>query len=153
MDKKDGNVDLEQILDMWDIDSKIDPLHLDEAAEKISKLHSKYLRILSTTRLKAKKIEKEYNKLKLIKKRYFKGELNGTDTLKTLSWEPFQLQLVKSEIDDLLEGDTDLINILLKKAYIDEIVLASSEIMKDLNARGFNIKNSIEFRKLSNFGG
>ena len=56
---------LEEILESWEQDCIVDKTELAEEALKIPNLHSKYLRILSTEKLKLKKLESEYKILKL----------------------------------------------------------------------------------------
>ena len=49
--------DLKKIHEMWATDSQIDNMKLDEASRLTPMLHSKYLSLLSTTKLQLKKSE------------------------------------------------------------------------------------------------
>ena len=45
-------MDLDTILEMWKKDSQIDEMALDEASRQSANLHSKYLELLSSNRMR-----------------------------------------------------------------------------------------------------
>jgi hypothetical protein len=79
---------LDDVLAMWSKDSETDPINLGGEVIRISKLHSKYLRIRTIHNVKAKKLTSEYNVLKLNKEHWYLGKLTEEE-LKALKWEPY----------------------------------------------------------------
>jgi len=54
---------LDDILEMWKKDSPIDEMNLDVSSINSAKLHSKYLELLSVTKLQLKKKEMDFKVL------------------------------------------------------------------------------------------
>ena len=54
---------LEQIQEMWKVDSVIDQIDLDKASLQTPSLHAKYLELLNEKRLSLKSYEVKYNQL------------------------------------------------------------------------------------------
>ena len=79
------------------------------------------------------------------------GELNHPEDLKEMNREPWSKLTVKAEIPTLIEKDRDMIQIVKKSVYQEEIVDTLTEIMKAVNSRGFAINSAINWRKLTNF--
>ena len=137
---------LEEIHDRWGEDCDIDRTELGEESLKLPKFHSKYLRIYSEERLLLKKMEeyrKEYVKLKYD---YYRGILPEED-LKENGWQPFQLNVLKSEVTMYIESDKDIIKMNLRLAHQQEKVDVLDSIIKSIKDRGFQIKNAIEYEK------
>lgn len=139
---------LSDLLAMWDKDAIIDRIEPGNALLEIPKLHSKYLRILSNNRMKAKKAEFNYYKVKKIKREYYTGKLDE-ETLKKYGWEPFQFVLNK-DISIYLESDEDLMKALGSKELHDEIVKNCEAIMKELHSRTYQIKEFITWERFIN---
>ena len=78
-------MNLQDIYDSWEQDSKFERDLLTEETLKIPRLHSKYLRMLSEARLKHKKYESDYKKLFRLKHEHYRGDLDQ-DTLKKMGW-------------------------------------------------------------------
>ena len=57
-------MDLEKITEMWERDSKIDQVMLDESSLKIPQLHQKYLTLLNEYTLLLKKKQQELKTMK-----------------------------------------------------------------------------------------
>ena len=51
-----------------------------------------------------------------------------------------------------IDADNDMIKMNSKIAMQEEVVGVCEEILKSVNNRGFQIKNAIEWRRLTNFG-
>lgn len=138
---------INDLIDMWKIDSKVDEFELDKATLEIPNLHAKYMSILATHNLILKKTITDYNTRKHVKWQYYRGELNNPEDLKELGAEPMQHVVLKQDVPGWLEQDADLNNLLLKKAMHEEIVDTCKEIIKQLNFRHWQIRNAIEWRK------
>jgi predicted DNA-binding transcriptional regulator YafY len=138
---------LENILLMWEADSEIDSNHLDSASIDTAKLHAKYLKILIEAKLKKTKLDIEYNNLRKIKFRYYRGEMTRQE-LSDRGWEPWQYNKpLKTEMDEFLKGDEDLNVILARIELIDTMVYALESILNQIKARGWDIKNAIAWKQ------
>lgn len=136
---------LEQLIEMWRVDSEIDRTEPGRALIDIPKLHSKYLSILSRHRMLSKEAEFRYNKMKRLKWEYYTGKLDD-ETLKKRGWEPFPYVL-KSELSSYLESDDDINKYLAQKVIHDEIVDVCNSIIKELNSRTFQLKSYIDYER------
>ncbi len=136
---------LDEVLQMWTADSNIDRTEPGKALIDIPKLHSKYLNILSSHRLLAKEAEFNYNKWRKLKWEYYTGRLDEEE-LEKRGWEPFPYTL-KSEINTYLEADEDINKYLAKKLLHEEIVEVCQAILKELNARTFQLRDFITWER------
>jgi hypothetical protein len=59
---------------------------------------------------------------------------------------------LKADINDYVDSDSEMIEMNLKISMQQEIVDVLEEIMKGINGRNWIIRNSIEWRRLTNFG-
>lgn len=137
--------DLNKVLEMWKKDSVVDRTEPGRELINIPILHSKYLDILSKSRAMSRKFEHDYNKMRKIKWEYYTGKLSDEE-LKKYGWEVFPFTL-KSEIDTYFNSDKDLIAVKTKKTEYDDIVDICERIMKELNARTYQIRGFIEYEK------
>jgi hypothetical protein len=69
-------IDLNQILDMWAEDCRINNNKLDESSAQSPVLHAKYLRLLSEAKLTLKKIERDQKLLLKDKWLYYNGKMD-----------------------------------------------------------------------------
>ena len=115
---------------------------------KIPLLHSKYLNVLTRSKLASKKAQFDFLQLKKKKWEYYTGKLSQ-DELKEFGWEPFPFTL-KSDINLYLESDADLIKLLQKKIIHDEIVSVVEAIMTELKSRTFQLRDVIGWEKFIN---
>jgi len=139
-------VTLDTLSEMWSKDSVIDLTEPARELAKIPSLHSKYLQILSYHNLLIKKITSEYNKKKSIKFQYYNGDLNDPDELSKHGFsEPQRKKILKQDIQIYLDGDDDLINLLLKKSLHQEIVDYTTSILKEINNRTYQVNNIIRW--------
>jgi len=138
---------LDEILDIWNIDSIIDDNNLGIHAIETAKLHSKYLNFLMESKLKKTKLDQDFNILKKNKIRYYRGELTRKE-LESFGWEPWQYNKpLKNEMDEFLKGDEDLSKIKLRIEYIDVIIYALESIMQQIKSRDWSIKNAISWKQ------
>ena len=138
---------LSDLQEMWESDAKIDALDLSNESLKIPRLHAKYLNILTSLRLQIRKTESDYIRLKKSKHRYYKGEMTK-DELNEYGWSQYLgPKLLKTELQETIDSDDDAIAILDKLEYLKTQNFQLESILKSLNGRSFDIKNSIEFLK------
>lgn len=137
---------LDEIVSEWDRDSWIDENHLDREAIASSKLHSKYIKYLIDSKLKAASLQNEYNILRQKKFRYYRGEMTRSE-LTQEGWDQWQgIKPIRSEMDEWLTGDHDLNRIKIKMEYIKVMVDSLESILGQIKGRDWAIKNSIAFK-------
>lgn len=141
---------LTELQESWKQDSKIDETNLGRAAARTPELHAKYLNLLSSARLQTRMAESAYLKLRRVKYRYFRGELTQAE-LQDLGWSQFQgVKPIKAEMDEFLSTDEDLITQQDKLEYLKTVQMQLESILKSINSRTWDIKNSIEWSKFTN---
>jgi hypothetical protein len=136
---------LEELLEMWAVDSVIDKTEPSQALLNIPKLHSKYLNILSRYRLLSKESDFKIAKMRRLKWEYYTGKLDQ-ETLKAHGWDQFPYTL-KSEISTYLESDEDIFRLVAQKKMHDEIVEVCNSILKELSARTFQLRDFIQWER------
>jgi hypothetical protein len=78
--------------------------------------------------------------------------LNSPEDLKEIQREPWRRTVLKQDIASYVDSDSEMIKLLTKISYQEEVVMLLEDIIKNINNRGFQIKNGIDWRKLTNFG-
>lgn len=137
---------LDQILEEWSNDCTIDDSKIQSELIRIPKLHAKYLIHLNQHKLAALKSKHEYDKFKNLKIEYYNGHLDK-ETLDSLGWEQFDLKLMKSGIERYITSDEQLIKLLQKKAYHDQVVSTCESILNELKSRTWQLKSLIDYNK------
>ena len=142
-------MDISNIKQLVAEDMPIDDTELDIESMAIPQLHSKYLNIYMDEKLLLQKINSDYYRLKKMKWEYYTGKLDQ-DQLDEYGWEPFQLKILKQDIDLYMDSDEDLQKIINKQTYQKEKINYLDAILKSVNNRQWNIKGAIEWRKFIN---
>lgn len=140
---------LDQLYDEWRKDSHIDSTELDIESLKIPELHSKYMKIYFSERMKLKGYQFQSKDMMLKKFEHYNGRLSQEE-LEELGWEPFVKKLMKNEIDMYVDADKDIINVKMRIAAQEEKIDFLEEVIKHLNQRNYQIKNAIEWRRFTN---
>lgn len=141
---------LSEIQAEWSNDSKIDELNLGSEATKVAMLHSKYLSMLSNVKLQQRKAESDYNNMRRVKYRYYRGELSR-DELEKMNLEQYLgNKPLKNEMDEFLSCDEDLNLLTDKIEYFKTVTFTLEQILRSLNSRTWDIKSAIEWQKFTN---
>jgi hypothetical protein len=141
-------VKLDELMNEWIKDSKIDDTELGKESTKIGSLHSKYTTILSHHNLLVKKYNYDYLKLKKIKWEYYSGDLNNPDDLKKYGFEPLPKKILRQDVSIYMDSDDQLINLLLKKNIHEEIVEFCQVVLKEIGSRTYQLGNAIKWETL-----
>jgi len=81
-------MNIEDLLEMWSEDSKIDEHSLDDTTIRGASLHSKYLELHSVAKLRLKKKEQDLTVLKKDKWLWFNGKMEKSEIDKIkISWK------------------------------------------------------------------
>jgi hypothetical protein len=140
-------MNIDALYTMWEEDCEIDDDNLDRASVKTPNLHAKYLKILVSFKMKLSALEHEYKLLRQRKFRYYRGEMPKSE-LESYGWEQWQgVKPLKNEMEEFLDGDSDLNAINVKCQYTKNMIEAVDAIMNQLKARDWQIRNAIEWRK------
>jgi len=143
---------IEDIISSWREDCKLDDTELDIEALKIPNLHAKYLKLLAENRIKLRALRIKQKQLNQTLYDYYKGDLNNPEDLATINRDPWPKTVLKQDMSMYVDSDNDMVKMNSKIAMQEEIVGVCEEILKSINNRGFQIKNAIEWRRLTNFG-
>lgn len=140
---------LDEILDFWQEDTKIDRTELGDEALNIAKLHHKYYQILVNERLILRKHESDLKKLKLDKYEFFTQGPN--EETQSKGWKlPAKGLILKADIPMYMDADDDLITLSLKIGMQQEKIELLESIIKTIMNRGYNIKAAIEWQRFIN---
>lgn len=144
-------LNIEDVLEMWKKDSVIDDLNLDEASKQNSRLHAKYLELLSTTKLKLKKLEMEQKILLRDKWLHFNGKLDKA-AIDQYGWpyDPFNgLKIMKSDMEYYFNSDAELQKSEAQVTYYKTLVETLQEVLDSVKWRHQTIKNILEWKKFT----
>ena len=132
----------------WSKDAPWDQLNPDMAMAQIPNLHAKYVHVLTYHNLLLKKNKLDYAQKKKFKTEYFSGELNNPEDLAKYKLEPFLTKVgdKTNKMDMWLAADEDLAKLQMKQAVNEEIVSFCTLVIKELNARTYQINGLIKYR-------
>lgn len=137
---------LDEIFEQWGKDSLVDQAELGNAALELAKLHHKYYRILSQERLLYKRMESELKQLKLEKHEFYSD--GPTQDQLEKGWKlPAKGRIIKSDIGNYIDADSDVIQNNLKLAYQGEKLELLESIIKTIGNRGFHIRAAIDWER------
>tara|TARA_R110000868_G_scaffold17834_1_gene77871 strand:+ start:208 stop:642 length:435 start_codon:yes stop_codon:yes gene_type:complete len=137
---------LEDIYTEWEKDATIDRTELSDEVLRIPKLHHKYFKMFTNERLILRKYEAEFKQLKLAKHEFF--TMGPTEETHAKGWRlPPQGKIIRSDVNNYIDADTEVINLTLKIGIQQEKLDLLESVIKSLTNRGFNIKAAIDFEK------
>ena len=137
-------MNLEQIQEMWEKDSKIDPDNLHDESLKIPQLHSKYYTLYNTINLLRERAREQYSKVRLERYNYYTGKAPAEAYIE----EPFPYKVrEKDAIQRHLEADDRMNKVDMKIKYYDIMLKFLEEIIRAVSNRTYQIKNAIEWNK------
>jgi hypothetical protein len=138
-------MDLKELQEMWEKDSVIDEVMIDQASIKIPQLHSRYLAFHNHYTLLLKKGVNELKAAEHKKWLFYSGKADPEEYSK----EPFKHKVPKTDIPRWMSADEDLMKIETKLEYYSCMVNSVEEILKQIHQMSFNIKNVIAWRQFS----
>jgi hypothetical protein len=141
---------IEQILDQWEADCKIDKTQLGDESIKVPKLHAKYSREFVTERIRLIHLKNQLKTLRFEKMEFL---INPTQEGVQRGWKiPAQGRLLKADVANHLDSDPEIIEIETKVGIQTEKVELLKAIIDSLKTRGFLIKNCLDEIKWINGG-
>ena len=138
----------EEIQIAWTRDCEMDETELSHESIKIPQLHNKYLIFYSNEKLKFKEIKYLFAGLIKRKRDYYSGRMTAEE-LEASDWEPFQLKLLKADVQEYIDADDNVIESKKLLALQEEKVNYLESIVKSLTTRGYLIKNAIDWTRFT----
>ena len=136
-------MDLETLQKQVDVDLKIDDTELDLESIRTPQLHNKYLKLFTKYSLQYKKVKDDYDGLYKFKWEYYTGKA----TLSVYKAEPFDLKVLKSDVHIYLNADEELQKLGQRQEYLNVVVVYLERVLREINNRNWNIRNTIEWKK------
>tara|TARA_R100001163_G_C5068170_1_gene208053 strand:+ start:7551 stop:7985 length:435 start_codon:yes stop_codon:yes gene_type:complete len=142
-------MNLEEIRRSVSGDLTMDKTELDMESMKTPQLHNKYLIMYTDEKLVLGKMESDYRRLRKDKWLYYTGKMSQ-EQLDDRGWEPFALNLLKTDIDKFIESDDDIIlqenKILLQKEKVEYL----KSVVGIITNRQWLIRSTIDWIKFTN---
>jgi len=134
---------LDELQSMAEKDLKMDDLELADESLKSASLHQKYLNIFNNFRQLHLMNEGNYRVLYRKKWEYYGGKSDP----EVYRDKPFDHKILKQDIPIYLDSDEELIKAKQKVEYYKMCMDSCERILKQIQSRGWDIKNAIEWRK------
>jgi len=139
---------IEEILELWEVDSKIDRTEIGNEAVVIPKLHHKYYSIYVTEKLLLRKQEAEFKQLKLDKYEFLTQGPN--EETKDKGWRlPPKGMVLKTDVPMYMDADEDVVSMSLRIGYQQEKLELLDSIIKTIMNRGYLLKTALEWQKFT----
>lgn len=140
------SIDLEKIQEMWEKDAKIDSDNLHIESLNIPVLHAKYFDLYNTIVLLRKKAEQQKKNIHHERYEYFSGKADPEVYVEN----PFPKKIRDKEtMQKYLDADDKLSSINMKICYYDTMLYYLESVLKVIQNRTYQIKNSIEFLRFN----
>ena len=124
-------------------DLKVNNEHLDTESLKNQEIKAKYLDIKSKYELLLFKAKGDYKRIYRDKWEYYGGKSDA----KVYVSKPFDIKVLKTDLSVYITSDQDVIDAENKIGYLETVVDYIKGVIKSVDNRGWDIKNSIEWKK------
>lgn len=141
-------MNLDELKVMIKKDLDIDQTALDAESSRTPQLHNKYLVMFMDEKLKLKRMNSELSVLRRNKWLYYTGRMSQEE-LTQFGWEPFELNILKTEADDMIESDADYIRASEKVNFQEEKVNYLESVIKIVQNRQWQIRAMIDWLKFT----
>ena len=131
-----------------ELDTAIDVNHLEEESVKVPQIHNKYLVILMDEKLILESMESKLKVLRRDKWLYYSGKMSAEE-LKQKGWQPFDLSILKQDLDRFIDSDSEVINLSHKVFLQKEKVNYIESVVKIIAGKMWNIRSAIEWIKFT----
>ena len=138
-------MDLETLQEQVDKDLKINDTELDLESLKTPQLHNKYMKHYTKFKLMLTKAETDYSILKRQKWEYYTGKADAS----VYAQKPFDLKVLRTDVDKYIESDEELIKAKQKREYLTTVVDYLDRTLRQITNRTFTIKNAIDWRRFT----
>ena len=135
----------DELQELANKDLKINDTELDLESLKTPQLHNKYMKFHNQYVNLLKKSEQDLARLTRDKWEYYTGKADPS----VYQERPFNLKILKQDVDKYLKADDELVKLEQKVTYIQSVVDYLDRTVKIISNRGFQIKNAIDWRKFT----
>lgn len=129
-------------------DLKIDSTELAIESVNTPQIHNKYLLFLKKHKEALAEDERTLRVMKKYKWLYYTGKLSKEE-LHQFKWEPFDLNILKTDVDKFIDADDDVIKLERQITEKKELVNYLDGVVKIVANRQWNIRSAIEWIKFS----
>jgi hypothetical protein len=129
-------------------DLKIDSTELAIESVNTPQIHNKYLLFLKKHKEALAEDERTLRVMKKYKWLYYTGKLSKEE-LDQFKWEPFDLNILKTDVDKFIDADDDVIKLERQITEKKELVSYLDGVVKIVGNRQWNIRSAIEWIKFS----
>jgi len=141
-------MNFDELKNMIKKDLEIDQTALDAESSRTPQIHNKYLVMYMDEKLKLRRMENELSVLRRNKWLYYTGRMSKEE-LDQFGWEPFELNILKNEADQMIESDSDYIKASEKVNFQSERVNYLEDVVKIVNNRQWQIRSIIDWLKFT----
>jgi len=141
-------IKLSELKLMVEKDMNINPTDLDRESLNIPQLHNKYLMFLMDEKLVLKKYESDLKVLSKNKWLFYSGKMSQ-EQLDKLGWEPFDLALLRQDLDKFIDSDSEIIELANKFELQKEKVNYLENVIKIISNKAWNIRSAIDWIKFT----
>ena len=117
--------------------------HLGSESLKNQKIKIKYLDQRSRFQLLLQKANGDYQRMYREKWEYYGGKSDA----KVYVAKPFDLKVLKNDLAMYITSDEEVIALMDKIGYLEIVIKYLEGIIKSIDNRGWDIKNTIEWKK------
>ena len=142
-------MDIQTLKQELEKDLKINDAELDTESLRIPKIHSKYLNILHDEKMVLQSLRLKKRIMLREKWEYYTGKTDA-ETLKQKGLEPFNLKVLKQDLDLYIDSDQDILQLDSKLITQQEKVDYLQDAIKAINNMQWHIRDAIAWRKFIN---
>ena len=121
----------------------IDQEHLDQESYKNQVLKPKWLDYKTRFELLLTRSKGEYQRLYRTKWEYYGGKADA----KIYVAKPFDLKVLKTDLQMYINSDDEIIEVEKKIAYYETVVEFVDGVIKSIDNRGWDIRNAQDWKK------
>lgn len=136
-------MNINELKEMCTKDTKIDITDLDGYSVSIPELANKYHQLAYLEKNLVRYLKSEYKIIRLSRWKYYSGKADP----KEYEDEPFDLKVLKNDIDLFLDGDVQVLTIKNKLEEQEEKIKLIEDTAKVIQNASFNISNTIKWKK------
>ena len=138
-------MNLDELQAQAEKDLKIDDTELDIESLNRPIIHAKYLKHKSTYSLMLTQAQSEYNQLYKKKWVFYTGKADPEEYKET----NFELKVLRQDVGTFIEADEEIIKQTQKVSYLKTVCNYLENTLKQVNNRGFQIKNAIDWKRFT----
>ena len=127
---------------------KIDETELDIESLVTPQLHNRFLILFTDEKLIMEKLEGDLKILNRNKWMYYTGKMSQEE-LDEHGWNPFELNILKTDIEKFLYSDPEMITLSHKVSLQKEKVKYIEGVLKIINNRQWYIRSAIDWMKFT----